>query len=197
MSIIYHVYANDGQGGLVNYTTPIGSTSGLSFSPPALAAPSDNTFAVRAFDTVLGLEESNTDARIRIVIDSGGNDLTALPNAPSAIAANPTAGGGCSIAWAYNPVGQGGPPLGFHVYLNAGLSASYTIPAASVAYVAGTVGYSCVLTALADGVVYTTAVRAFNSDGIETNTAAVAQIVGDATPPNNVDQLAALSTFDQ
>ena len=196
MSIIYNIYANDGLGGLIDYSAPIGSTSGLSFSPPALTAPSDNTFAVRAFDTILGLEESNTDARVRIVIDSGGNDLTGRPNAPNALTASPTANGGCAIAWAYNSISQGGAPTGFQVFLTAGAEPGYATPAASTTFAPGTVGYSCGLSGLVDGVLYTVAVRGFNAVGVETNTTAVTQIVGDATPPNNVDQLVASTTFN-
>ena len=197
MSITYNLYANDGRGGSVNYSAPIGTTSGLNFSPPALAAPSDNTFAVRAVDTVLGLEESNTDARVRIVIDSGGHDLTSLPNPPTAMSASPTVGGGCLIVWAYNPIGQGGAPIGFNIYLTAGTSPAYATPATSAAYLPGTVGYASNVSGLADGVLYVAAVRAFNATGVETNTTAVALVVGDATPPNNVDQLVASPTFNQ
>ena len=40
------------------------------FAVGPLAAPSDNTFAVRAFDAASGIEEANTDARVRVVIDA-------------------------------------------------------------------------------------------------------------------------------
>ncbi|HWE37721.1 MAG TPA: hypothetical protein VG406_14230 [Isosphaeraceae bacterium] len=195
MGIVYNVYANDGHGGPVNYATPIATTTALSFKPPALAAPSDSTFVVRAFDTTVGLEEANTDARVRIVVDAGGNDITARPNAPFALALRATAGGGCSASWSYNPAGQGGPPTGFYAYLSPGTSPSYASPAATVPYVAGLAGYSCELSGLVDGTTSTIAVRAFNSAGIGTNTTAVASITGDSTPPTNVDALAASPTF--
>jgi hypothetical protein len=195
MGIVYNVYANDGQGGPVNYATPIATTAALSFTPPPLAAPSDNTFLVRAFDTAVGLEEANTDARVRIVVDSAGNDVTTRPNAPFALALRATAGGGCDASWSYNTAGQGGPPTGFYVYLSPGASPSYASPAATVPYVAGRAGYACELSGLVDGATSTVAVRAFNAAGAETNTTVVASIVGDSTPPTNVDALTASPTF--
>lgn len=195
MGIVYNVYANDGRGGAINYATPIATTASLSFTPPALAAPSDTTFLVRAFDTAVGLEESNTDARVRIVLDAAGNDVTARPNAPFALAVRATAGGGGAASWSYNAAGQGGPPAGFYIYLSPGAAPSYTAPAATVPYVAGRACYSCGLSGLAEGSPSTVAVRAFNAAGVEGNTTAVASIVGDATPPSNVDALTVSPTF--
>jgi hypothetical protein len=195
MAIAYHIYANDGLGGLVNYATPIGTTSGLSFTPPVLAAPSDNTFVVRAFDTSTDLEEANTEASVRIVIDGNGQDVTSQPNAPFALTVRATAGGGCLATWAYNPGGQGSAPTGFYVYLSAGNQANYANPAATVAYVPGRAGYSCALSGLADATLYTVAVRAYNATAIEPNTTVIATVIGDSTPPENVDSLTAVPTF--
>lgn len=197
MSISYNIYANNGRGGPVDYATPIGRTTSLTFNPPALAAPSDNTFAVRAFDASTGLEESNTDARVRIIIDSLGADVTALPNAPNALSVRSASGGGGLISWTYNPIGQGGAPLGFYVYLSPGTSPVYGRPIASIPFVSGKVDYRFDVTGLADGASYVAAVRAFNSIGVENNTTATGLIVADSTAPNNVDQLVASATFNQ
>jgi hypothetical protein len=196
MSIVYNVYANDGRGGLVNYAAPIGTTASLTFNPPALAAPSDTTFVVRAFDTSVGIEEANTQARVRIVIDANGQDVTAIPNAPGALFVRATQGGGCLATWAYNPAGQAGPPAGFSVFLTPGTAAAYTTPTATVPFVPGQVGYSCELAGLADGSTYTVAVRAYNAVATEANTTVVARVVGDSTPPEGVDALRSSTSFE-
>ena len=108
MAISYNVYANDGAGGAVNYAAPIATTPAPTYTTAPLAAPSDNTFAVRAFDATSGIEEANTEARVRIVLDGSGNDVTASPNGVTGLSATPTAGGSCWVAWGYNAAGQGG-----------------------------------------------------------------------------------------
>jgi len=97
----YHVYAGDGAGGPVDYATPLATVAGTTWASPPLAMPSDNKFAVRAFDDVTGLEESNVDAQVRIRVDAAGNDISGLPNAPLGLAARPTANGGARVTWAY------------------------------------------------------------------------------------------------
>ena len=195
MGIVYNIYANDGLGGAVNYATPIAATAALTYTPGPLPQASDTTFAVRAFDTTTGLEESNTEARVRIILDPNGQDISARPNAPNALAVRATAGGGCLATWGYNPVGQGGPPSAFLIYLTPGAAPDYTAAAATVPFLAGMARFSCALAGLADGATYSVAVRASNPAAIERNTSAVASVTGDATPPNNVDALSGVATF--
>lgn len=195
MAILYNVYANDGLGGPVNYASPIATTSALSWTSGPLAPSSDNTFVVRAFDSTTGLEEANTEALARIILDPTGNDASSRPNAPSALVARAIAGGSCLASWAYTPTGQGGWPTAFSVFLAAGSSAGYAAPAATVPFVPGRLAYSCQLAGLADGATYTVAVRASNGAIGERNTSAVAIVIGDSTPPANVDALTATPTF--
>ena len=195
MSIIYNVYVNDGRGGAVNYGSPIATTAALTYTTGPLPPSSDSTFAVRAFDTTTGLEESNTEARVRVILDPNGKDITARPNAPTALAVRAAAGGGCLATWGYNPVGQGGAPTAFLVYLTPGPVPDYTTPAATVPFVVGTAGFSCTLAGLADGTSYAVAVRASNAAATEGNTSAIALVTGDSTPPNNVDALVGVATF--
>lgn len=193
MAINYRVYSNDAAGGPVDYSSPIGTTAALSFSPPALAAPSDNWFGVRAFDTVSGLEELNTDARVRILIDAAGNDITALPNAPSHLAALALAGGAARVTWSFNPAAWYGqsPPASFKVWLTAGASVNYAVsPATTAAYVRGRLIYTADLSGLSHGTLYSVGVRATNATGDEANTTQV-QVTGNATGPDGVDDLAA------
>lgn len=191
MATQYHVYGNDGAGGPVDYSTPIGTTATLSFSPPALATPSDNTFAVRAFDTVSTLEELNTDCRVRIVIDASGVDITTRPNAPSDLAAVPTAGGGARVSWSYNAAGQGGAPTSFKVWLTVGGVVNYGVaPSATATYSSGRWFYSVDLTGLVHGTDYAVGVRATNATGDELNTLSTS-VRGDNTGPDPVENLAA------
>ena len=193
--MLYNVYANDGLGGVVNYATPIATTSALSMTPPPLAPSSDTTFSVRASDSVTGLEEANTEARVRIILDASGRDVSTRPNAPVALMVRATAGGGCLATWGYNPIGQGGAPTTFLVYLTPGTTANYTTPAASVPVAPGTARYSCQLAGLVDGSTYTVAVRAANAATTEMNTTAIAPVIGDTAPPGPVDALAGVATF--
>src|SRR4051794_34445716 len=117
MSISYHVYSNSGVGDPVNYASVVATVSGLSWATPALAASSNWTYAVRAFDTVNGLEEQNVDARVTIRVNASQADVTGLPNAPTGLTATPAAGATARVAWQYLPGGQGGAPIGFRVYV--------------------------------------------------------------------------------
>lgn len=132
---------------------------------------------------------------MRLIVDPSGQDASARPNAPSALAARAVAAGGCLLSWSYRPAGQGGWPTVFNVFLTAGASANYAVVAATVPFVQGQLAYSCQLAGLMDGSTYTAAVRASNGTAAETNTSAVASVTGDSTPPSNVDALTASPTF--
>ncbi|MDE2508694.1 MAG: hypothetical protein KGM43_15900 [Planctomycetota bacterium] len=193
MSIIYNIYSNNNSGGAVNYAAPIASTAALSFTTSTLPPGSDTTFAIRAQDTATGLEEANTIVVRRVILDANGNDVSAQPNAPHALQAAPTAGGGCSVSWAYQSQGQGAPPNGFYVYSTAGSTPNYAAPAATVPYSTTAAGFQCEVNGLVDGQIYAVAVRAFNAVATESNTVAVS-VTGDLTPPANVD-LFSVATF--
>lgn len=151
MAISYHVYANDGQGGPVDYTRPIAtvaldpSAAAGSFLTAPLAAPSDNLFAVRAFDDASGVEEANTDARVRVVIDDQGRDVSSRPNPVVGLAARWTVGDVALISWGYSTAGQGGMPTRFDVTASpATAGADAPAPARlSVACLPGVAGYGC------------------------------------------------------
>jgi hypothetical protein len=187
--ISYNIYANTGVGDPVDYSTIVDTTSALTWDSPALAANSRWTFAVRAFDTVSGLEESNLDARVSIVVSAAQADVSGAPNPPTGLTVRATAGGGAAVSWAYNPGGQGGAPTGFKVY--AGTPAvSYATALATVPYSPGARTFSATLSGLTDAAVYQVTVRAFNASATEANTDTVS-FTADATGPNPVDGLAA------
>ena len=157
MAISYHIYANDGQGGPVDYSTPIATVAAAlgapvgTFLTGALAAPSDNLFAVRAFDDVSGVEEANTDARVRVVIDGQGRDVSTRPNAVVGLAARWTVGDVALVSWGYATPGQGGAPARFAVTATPAPGGPGVAPVAplSVTYTPGVAGYGCRLDGLA------------------------------------------------
>jgi hypothetical protein len=163
MAISYNIYANDGQGGLVNYETPIASTTELTWTVEPLAFPSDHLFGVRACDTTSGIEEANTEAQVRIVLDSSGNDVTSQPNAVVGLSATATSGGTCWVSWGYAATAQGGSPSGFTVKLTEVTSPLLAIATSTVAYQAGVSGYGCTLTGLSSNTQYSIAVTAIGA----------------------------------
>jgi hypothetical protein len=189
MSIRYHIYANSGIGDAVDYSTPIGDTATTTFSPPALTVPGDYTFAVRPYDTVSGLEDQNVDARVRIVTDAAGVDVTGRPNPPTGLTARATAGGTAALGWTYNPLGEPGTPTHFHVYRGIG-AVDYTTPIATIDYSPALRSYRATISGLAHGTTYLIGVRAFNATSEEPNTVTVV-VTGDTTGPDAVDDLGA------
>lgn len=184
MALEYRIYGNGGAGGPVDYTTPLATVSGLTWTSPTLAAPSDWTFAVRARDSVSGLEEENVDARVRVLIDAGGVDRSNIPAAAQAVAAVPEPGGVVRVRWIHF---QGAQPAatGFAVYANPGTSVNYALP--PVATISGTfVAMSANLFAqvagLADGVQHAIGVKATNPSGSSAPSPTVL-VTPDATPP--------------
>ncbi len=190
MAISYNIYGNDGRGGDVDYGRPIATTAAPPYTVGPLAAPSDNAFAVRAFDTVSAIEEANTDARVRIVIDAAGNDVTMRPNAVVGLSARALPTGTCWVSWGYQAKGQGGPPVEFVVTLTSGGTSS----TATVAYLPGVVGYGCTLSGLASDVTYTIAVQAVGASPTLVSPAATFSITYQVAPLSGVDSLVAIPT---
>lgn len=160
MPISYNIYTNDGRGGDVDYSTPIATTTALTFDFGPLAAPCDITIAVRAFDVGTGIEEANTDARARIVLDASGNDVTSRPERVRGLSARPMKKGTCRVAWGYVATERAATPVRFAVFLTQGATSDLSNPAANIPYAAGTIGYECTLSGLADQAYYTVAVLA-------------------------------------
>jgi hypothetical protein len=183
MAIVYNIYANDGVGGPVNYTTPISTTTSLSYVTGMLPAGSDTTFAVRAKDTASNLEEANTDARVRVALDTNGNDIGGRPNPPHALVLSTAAGGGCLVSWAYFQGVGSATPVGFQVFLSEDPSALYRSTASTVPYVYGQVGYTCRLSGPYVLSTYSASVRAYNAAGSDGNAIVVGAVVGVPTSP--------------
>lgn len=187
MAISYRIYSNGGTGGPVDYATPIAVTTDLSFVTPALAPSSDSTFAIRAFDPVANIEEANTDARVRIILDAAGQDVTGRPNPPDAVVLASATGGACRVNWAYHAVQGCGVPDGFHVYLDRGETSTCTVPAATISFMPGQMGQSCVLDGPYDYATYTVAVEAYNAVGTSGKVAVATAAIGLPAEPLLMD----------
>jgi hypothetical protein len=189
MAIVYNIYANDGAGGPVNYATPVGTTAGLTYTTLPLPAGSDTTFALRALDTSNLLEDANTDASTRIIVDANGGDISNRPNPPHAVAVSAAPGAACLVSWAFNTTAGFGTPVGFQIFLTQGLLIAYSTSAATVPYVPGQVGYAYTLSGPYARATYTVAVRAYNTSGSDGNTVAVTAVVGLPTNPLLMDAI--------
>jgi len=166
-SIVYNVYSNGGSGP-VNYNSVVFTTPELAHVTLPMGFSSTWIWAVRAKDTTTGLEEQNVDARVTIIVGSAGADISAMPNAPTGLAAVATASGTAKLSWAYNPGGQGAPPTGFHVYFGTPTPDYGTIKA-TVPY-GQVLAFSATISGLADLTDYQVAVRAYNPTAEEKNT---------------------------
>lgn len=193
MSTSYHVYANDGAGGPIDYTSIVATTASLTWLSGSLAAGSDHLYAVRAFDTVSGLEEQNVDAVVRVVLDASQIDITMRPDPPAGLTVLATAAGGCRVFWHRDSLSSGAVPTGFSVYRTAGSVVNWaSSPVATVTYQTGKLDYFADLTGLSHGVEYAIGVRAVNTYSHDGNTAQVI-VTGDTTGPDAVDGLTGVS----
>jgi hypothetical protein len=198
----YRLYANDGHGGPVNYSTPIQDGPSTSFA--TAVAPGDWTYAVRASDPISGIEERNTDATVRIVIGPDLTDRTAVPNPVIGLTAWATAGGGCKLDFVYSRTGQGGPPTSFHAYYWPAGSVDWSDPAGTCTGLASravswgpgdvTQHFAMTLSGLADGVDYEVGVRAANDSGDDGSTRTV-PVTGKGSGPAAVAGLSASPAY--
>lgn len=188
MALEYRIYRNDGLGGPIDYSTPHDTTSALTWAE----SPGDGDwrYGVRTYDTATTLADDNTDARVRVVIDSGV-DVSAIPASPTGLIALATEAGGCLVRWAYPFVSPSPVPTGFKVWITAGLTVNYAAtPDETVDYVPGIRDYSATLAGLSDATTYAVGVRAYTATADDPNTDLYI-VVGDSTPPDNVEELSA------
>lgn len=169
MAIVYNIYANDGTGGPVDYSTPIATTSELTYVPTILLPGTDTTFAVRAQAVETDLEDKNTDAFVRIVIDASGTEIGNLPGSPFGLGINPVAGGGCVVSWAYDSIEVPALAANFNVYIEQGTSLLYNDPIVSIPFVPGQIGYVTSLPGPYTYSTYTVGVVAINTSGLSGN----------------------------
>ncbi len=191
MATQYHVYANDGAGGPIDYTTVVATTASLAWSSGALAYPGDWRFGVRAFDTVSSLEESNVDASVRLVLDAAGVDITNRPAPVVGLAVATVAGGSLRVTWfAASPTTPN--PTGYRVWCQAGAGPVNfaATPDATVPFDATAIVHAATIGPLTHGAACVVAVRAHTAT-MDDGSAAEVNAVPDATGPDAVDSLAA------
>jgi hypothetical protein len=192
MAIVYQIYSNGGSGGPVDYSNPIATVTGTSYSTGPLSVSSAYCFAVRAMDTTTGLLETNTQANVWLRLDASGNDIGQIPSAPFAQVARATSGGGCLIVWSYLGTARAIAPAAFLIYLTPGSTPNLTSPVATVPFQLGISNYSFQLGGLLDGVTYTVSIVSQGASGA-TSIATSATVVGDSTPPGDIDSLTAVA----
>lgn len=186
--MMYRVYSNGGTGGPVDYGTPIASVDSLSYQTGPLSAPGDYTFAVRAFDPVTGLDDGNTDARTRIVLDAAGADLGGVLGPPRSVAVSRRPGGAAEVSWTYRRgKGETGPER-FSVDVKPAGGSEAPLGLASVDYVRGQVDYRARLSGLAFGT-YELTVRALGPLGQGASAPPVVCVLGQAVTPLAMDPI--------
>ena len=184
----YNVYGNSGSGP-IDYSSPIATVYGTTWTSDALAYPDTWRFGVRAFNAYG--EEQNLDAAVAIILDASGTDITLRPSPPVGLRAFALAGGDVRVEWGYPVLNRATVPTGFHVYIGTGGAPDYGSPAATVALAAGIADvFIADLTGLVGRTTYQVGVRAFNSVAEEPNTGFVS-VTADSAGPDAVDSLTA------
>lgn len=192
MATQYHVYANDGAGGPIDYGTVVATTASLTWASGALAYPGDWRFGVRAFDTVSGLEESNVDAAVRLVLDATGVDITGRPAPVASLAVATVVGGSLRVTWF--PASHATPrPTGYRVWCQGGASVNFALaPDATVPFDGAATVFAATIGPLTSGADYAVAVRAYAGSTDDGSTAFVLA-VPDGDGPDPVDDLTAVA----
>jgi hypothetical protein len=191
MTTEYHVYQNTASGGPIDYSSPVATVSGLTWTSGALTYPGVWRFGVRAYDTVLMLEEENLDCALTLILNAAATDVSLQPAPPIGLRAFATAAAGIRVEWAYNTINPPVVPTGFHVYIGTSGSPNYGSPAATISYGAAIAGtFVANLAGLTSGTTYTIGVRAYNSVTEEPNTVTV-NCTADGAGPSAVIDLTA------
>lgn len=184
VTLDYRVYGNGGAGGPINYAVPIASGGARTWMSGVLAYGSDWRYGVRAVVVGVGLEESNADAVVRVLVDPAGLDVAGRPASPTAIVAAPSLAGTCWVEWSH--LGA----TGYRVWLTVGSSVNFAVAASATVPHRPGGRQRVMLSGLGDGILYSVGVRAYNGQGEDANTFAV-PVVGDTLPPGEVDGFSA------
>lgn len=122
----------------------------------------------------------------RVDIDAGGDIISpSLPTWPRDLRVEPAPGGTFTVAWLYDPFGQGGPPTDFAVYDGADTdNISYVAAIGTTTYLPARSIFTYTTGVYADDAGRAFAVRARNSGGVaERNEYTTGNVVArDATP---------------
>lgn len=177
----YRIYSNGGSG-VVDYSTIVATTSGLTYTTAPLTFPNTWIWAVRAFYENSGLEETNVDAVVTIVLDGMGQDITNTPPAPIGLRCFATQNGSVRAEWGEPPTSLAKQPTGFHIYTGTG-TPNYSSPAATVLFNTSLAGsFVANLSGFSNGQIVAIAVRAYNSTSEEQNSVFVTTTAASVGP---------------
>ena len=183
----YRIYSNGGSGA-IDYTTPIDSTTGTSWTYDMTGLTGHYKFGIRAYDAS-ALEELNMDVWQSIVVDSG--DLAMPPNAPSGLAGIAIADAKVRLSWRYNrtiPQDQLGTCSEFRVYYdNATGTMDYVTAIGTVSLDGRFITFDTA--SLTGGLTYKFGVRSATADGVEENNTVTVSVEADSTPPSAPESL--------
>ncbi len=190
----YHIYTNNGDGGPIDYSSPISSVYGTRWTSSDLASGSTHRFGVRAFYSRTNLQERNLDAAACLILDAAAEDVSRTPPPPFGLRAIPLANGRVRIEWTFPGADGDRRPDQFYVYMQKNALTDYTSPAAVLPVSAGFAEcYSVELEGLTDSARYVVGVRSANASGFDSNTNVIA-FSADSTPPACIDGLIAAAT---
>lgn len=194
----YRLYANNFAGGEVDVSAPYAVTTSLSIAVGPLAFNADAKFLLRVCDTVTSLEEKNTAATTRIILDGSGVDITKRPAPVVFASARALAGGLAEVVFSFARNAFGGKPTGFKLWATAGGVVNYAAsPNTTVAYEDHlTQAYRATISGLSNGVTYAIGVRSYNALGLCPAPVTPLSVVGMVTTaPAAVDAIAGFSGF--
>jgi hypothetical protein len=170
--LLYHVYANDGAGGPIDYDTVIATTNTLSYVTDTLTGPAVWSFGVRAYDGDTHLEERNVDAVVTVRLDAAGHDITNIPAPVLALTGHAGKAGKAVLSWQYQTSDPAKTPRQFNVYQGTS-SVNYTSPVTTVPYRSLLRVFQATVSGLTGGTTYRFSVRAANTTGEEQSTSTV------------------------
>jgi hypothetical protein len=176
VGLLYHVYANDGAGGPIDYDTVVATTNILSYTTDTLTGPAVWSFGVRAFDGDTHLEERNVDAVVTVRLDAAGRNITNIPAPVLALTGHASKAGKAVLSWQYQTTDPAKAPRQFNVYqglAGGGGSVNYASPVATVPYRALLRVFQATVSGLTGGTTYQFSVRAANTTGEEQSTTTV------------------------
>lgn len=174
MALVYRIFKGDSSGGPIDYLTVVATVSAptTTYVGAALTVGTRTRFAVRAYDTVTGLDDMNRDVMALVVLDGAGLDVSGTPGPVLSLTARASSAGTIVADWVHHPAGR--PiPAGFKVWVTAGSSVNYGVaPAltqsfAAVAYEAAGGRHRGTVSGLTAGTAYSVGVRAYNAAGTD------------------------------
>jgi hypothetical protein len=185
--IQYRIYKGDASGGPIDYSTPVATVSGLTWTGAALAVGTTTRFGVRAYDTVTGLDDNNRDVVAEVVVDPSGADASGYPAPVAQVSARPRGAATINARWTH-ALADRPTPTQFRVWATPGDVVDWTQPPAGVAavgqgdYVLGFAVLDLDLPGLTPGTAYAVGVRAV-AGGLADRGTAQAQATLPATTP--------------